>query len=179
MISIIAAMAKNRSVGNKGKIPWHITEDYIRFSKITKGHPVIMGQKTFESISGFSNFEGWNEKAKQEVKLLPDRTNIILTDESLNIPGAIMANSIEDAIKKAEQGEGSEEIFFIGGASVFNQTINLADKIYLTVIDEEVEGDTYFPEINLSQWNEVESKRRKVQVLDKEINYYFKVFKRK
>jgi dihydrofolate reductase len=180
MISIIAAMAKNRVIGNKGKIPWHISEDYVNFTKTTREHPIIMGQKTFESICGFSNWEGWSSNKPKEIRLLPYRTNIVLTDDpTYKVEGAVIVHSIDDAIENAKQCEGGDEIFFIGGASIFNQVLPIADRVYLTIVDETIEGDTYFPEIDSSVWEEVKSRHRIVRVPGKEVGYYFKIYERK
>jgi dihydrofolate reductase len=129
-ISIIAAVAKNRAIGKDNKLLWHISEDLQRFKKITSGHPMIMGQKTFESLG----------------KPLPNRTNIILTlDKSYQALGCIIAHSIEEAVKIASEKD-KEEIFFIGGGSVYSQAIKFADKLYLTLVEGEYDADTFFPD---------------------------------
>lgn len=130
-ISLIAAISTNRVIGRDNKIPWYISEDFKRFKAITLGHPIIMGRKTFESIG----------------KPLPGRTNIVITrDESFSSEGVVVAHSINEAIEIAKIKEGSEEIFIIGGGQIYSQSMNLADKLYLTVVNQEVEGDVYFPE---------------------------------
>jgi dihydrofolate reductase len=179
-ISIIASMAKNRVIGNKGTIPWHISEDLIRFNTVTTGHPIIMGVKTHESISGFENLKGWNSnQAELKHKLLPNRTNIILSqDPDYKVPGAFVVATLDEAIKIAKVKEGSEEIFLIGGGYLYKTGIEIADKIYLTLIDAEVEGDTYFPEIDPKIWRLENDKKRVVRVLDKEIVYYFQEYVR-
>jgi dihydrofolate reductase len=178
MLSLIVAMAKNRVIGNKGTVPWHITEDYMNFSKITKGHPIIMGRKTHESISGFTKLEGWDSAKKFEHKLLPDRTNIIVTRQNdYVVEGAIVVNSVEKALEEAGKQTGSEEIFIIGGYELYKDTINIADKVYLTLIDENVEGDTFFPEFE-NKFELSEDKKRIVRVNDKEIRYFFRVYKK-
>ena len=179
MISIIAAMAKNRVIGNKGTVPWHISEDFIYFNKVTTGHPIIMGRKTHESISGFENHIGWKSEAGSQKpihKLLPNRTNIVVTrQQDYEIPGGVVVDSIEKAIEKAKQSEGSDEIFIVGGAELYKETIKLANKLYLTVIDEEVEGDVSFPEFE-NEFTLAEEKKRTVRVNDKEIRYSFRVY---
>ncbi len=174
-------MAKNRVIGNKGTVPWHISEDYIYFNKITTGHPIIMGRKTHESVSGFTNHQGWDSKDKVKDedkihKLLPNRTNIIITRQSdYEVPGAIVVDSIEKAIEKAKESEGSDEIFIVGGAELYKETIKLGAKLYLTIIDEEVEGDAFFPEFE-NEFTLAEEKKRTVRVNDKEIKYSFRVY---
>jgi len=130
-ISIIAAVAeKNRAIGKDNKLLWHIPGDLPRFKKITTGHPVIMGQKTFESLG----------------KPLPNRTNIVLTfDKSFQAPGCIVAYSVDEAIKIASEKD-PQEIFFIGGGSVYAQAIKFADKLYLTLVEGEYDADTFFPD---------------------------------
>jgi dihydrofolate reductase len=124
MLSIIAAIGKNRELGRDNKLLWHVPGDLPRFKKLTSGHPVIMGRKTFESIG----------------RPLPDRTNIVISSHS-----DIASFSI--ALEKAKTSPGSEEIFIIGGGSVYAQAIDIADRLYLTVVDKEApDADTYFPE---------------------------------
>lgn len=142
-ISIISAIAKNnRAIGKDNKLLWHIKEDFLHFKKITSGHPVIMGYNTYLSIG----------------KLLPMRTNIVLSDKNIEIPGAIVCHSIEEAIKKAS-AKDTDEIFFIGGASVYSQAIKLADKLYLTLVDGNFLADTFFPDY--SEFDKVISKTDK------------------
>lgn len=129
-LSIIAAISTNRVIGRDNKIPWHISEDLRRFKALTIGHPIIMGRKTFESIG----------------KPLPKRANIVITrDKDYSAPGIDVAHSIEEAIEAAKTKEGSEEIFIIGGGQIYSQSIHLADKLYLTVVDQEIKGDVFFP----------------------------------
>lgn len=131
MISIIVAIAKNRAIGKDNKLLWHLPDDLKRFKKITEGHVVIMGQKTYESLPK---------------RPLPRRTNIVLTDdEDFNPEGAIVVNSIQGALLEARRYNDFGEIFIIGGASVYRQFLPLADKLYITQIDKEFEGDVFFP----------------------------------
>lgn len=137
MISLIVAMDKNRLIGNNNQLPWHLPADLKHFKEITTGHPIIMGRKTYESIG----------------KPLPNRKNIIITRQpDFNAQGCIVANSIEDAVKKAGN---PEEIFIIGGTEIFKQSLDLADKIYLTEIHHSFDGDTYFPNLD-NKWKETE-----------------------
>lgn len=129
-ISIIAAISTNRVIGRDNKLPWDIPDDLKRFRAITSGHPIIMGRKTFESIG----------------KPLPNRTNIVITkDSGMHPRGVIVKHNIEEAIKEAKKIE-KEEIFIIGGGQIYQQSIKLADRLYLTVVEGEFPGDAFFPE---------------------------------
>lgn len=136
MLSIIAAIGKNRELGKDNKLLWHISEDLKRFKNLTKNRAVIMGRKTFESIG----------------KLLPDRVNIIITHNfSYKIPGAIIVDSLEKAIAKAREKSEKSEIFVIGGGQIFEQAIKIANKLYLTIVDPPdgktgFDADTFFPD---------------------------------
>ncbi len=127
-VSIIVAMAKNRVIGKDNDMPWHLPADLKHFRKVTTGKPIIMGRKTYESIG----------------RPLPKRHNIIISRNSdYKVEGCDIVASLEEAVEKA--GE-VDELFIIGGGFLYNQLINDADKLYLTFIDLEVEGDTFFPE---------------------------------
>lgn len=129
-ISIIAAISKGLALGKDNKLLWDIPEDMCHFRKISSGHPVIMGEKTHYSIG----------------RPLPKRLNIVLSkNPDLKIPGCQIAHSIKEAIDIAAE-EDSEEIFFIGGGSVYAQALPVADKLYLTIVDGQYEADTFFPE---------------------------------
>ena len=140
MISIIAAMGKNRVIGNKNSLPWKLPADMKHFKELTIGKPVIMGSKTFESIG----------------KPLPNRDNIILTlDKDYSAPGCKIALSVEQAILLAEQSSAfkeSEEVMICGGASVYRQFLNKAGRMYLTMVDHSFEGDAFFPEFDKDEW---------------------------
>ena len=129
-IVLIAAVAANGTIGHAGKIPWHISDDLKRFKRLTLGHPVIMGRKTYESLG----------------KPLPGRRNIILTRQ----PGPDHFTSLEAALKSC----GDETVFIIGGAEVYRQALPVADALYLTHVHRHVEGDTKFPDYDRSQWRE-------------------------
>lgn len=127
MLSLIAAIDDKRGLGKKGLLPWHLSEDLKRFKEITKGHTVIMGRNTFESIG----------------KPLPDRKNIVVTqDPNFHAEGVAIVNSIEDALDAG----GNGEVFIIGGAQIYAQTIDLADKLYLTQVEGDFGCDTFFPD---------------------------------
>ena len=140
MISIIVAIAENMAIGKNNDLLWHIAEDLKRFKRITSGHPVIMGKRTYESLPR---------------RPLPKRRNIVISDiKGEEIVGCEMAYSIEEAITKCDP---AEENFIIGGASVYRQFLPHADRLYLTLIHKSFDGDVFFPEIDFSQW-ELKSK---------------------
>ncbi|TSC88277.1 MAG: dihydrofolate reductase [Microgenomates group bacterium Gr01-1014_7] len=160
MISIIVAVAgKKRVIGKTGGMPWYIPAELKRFKEITMGHPIIMGRKTHESIG----------------KALPGRTNIIIThDQSYSAEGCIVVHSLEEAIKQAQGELGSEEIFVMGGGQIYEQAIPLVDKLYLTYLDKEIEGDVFFPDYSEfkkkvfgSDWQEHEGMRYKFLELER------------
>ena len=123
-LAIIAAIGKNRIIGVGGKLPWHISEDLKRFKRLTTGHAVLMGRKTFESIG----------------KPLPNRRNVVIT--SKHIPHVETFSSIEAALQALA---GEERVFVIGGGQIYSRLLEQADELYLTLVDNEVDGDTYFP----------------------------------
>lgn len=134
MISIIAAIGKNRELGKNNKLLWHIPEDFKRFKDLTSGHIVIMGRKTYESLP-------------EKFRPLPNRTNIIITRNAsfITTNQLIVANSVEQAIDKAKT-IGSQ-IFIIGGASIYTQGIKYTNKLYLTLIDKVYsDADAFFPD---------------------------------
>lgn len=136
VISIIVAASQNGVIGNKGKLPWRLPADLKRFKQITLGHPILMGRKTFDSLG----------------KPLPGRTNIIITrHKNLKILGALTAPSLEDAIRLCRN---DEELFVIGGAEIFKQALPLADRIYLTRIHQDFEGDTLLFDLDPIVWKE-------------------------
>ena len=137
MVSIIVAIAENGVIGDKNALLWNIKEDMRRFRSTTTGHPVIMGRKTFESIG----------------RPLPKRTNVVITrDTELQIEGCTMAHSLTEAV---EMFDSSEEVFIIGGAQIYSQAMPIADRLYLTIIDKEYEGDSSFPEIDYNSWRQI------------------------
>ncbi|MBI5140048.1 MAG: dihydrofolate reductase [Candidatus Vogelbacteria bacterium] len=141
MISLVVAMDENRVIGKDGKLPWDsMPADMARFKRITTGHVVIMGRKTFESIG----------------RALPKRINIVVTrDVRKNFPGAIDENSLESAIRLAEDSLRSDEVFVIGGGRIFDKVIKIADRLYVTLVHAEVlGGDTFFPKIDKNAWKE-------------------------
>ena len=141
MISIIVAIAQNGTIGDKNSLLWHIKEDMRFFRTTTSGHPVIMGRKTFESLGS---------------KPLPKRKNIVITRSDFEFEGAFTAHSLEEAISMAE---GDEEIFIMGGAQIYAQSLDIADRMYITRVERDYEGDTSFPEIDYSKWTLVKEER--------------------
>jgi len=138
-ISLIVAMASNRVIGNNNLMPWHLSADLKKFKKITMGSPILMGRKTYESIG----------------RPLPGRTNIIISrNPEYQQDGCLVFNDIETAIKKG--CESAEEIFVIGGSDLYEAILPIADALYLTIINREFQGDTFFPDIDLNDWSEVE-----------------------
>ncbi len=136
--SIIVAIAKNGVIGRGKDLPWHISADLAYFKRITSGHVVIMGLATHESIG----------------RLLPGRKNIVLADVLNYQPkeGAFKASSFQEAFDLAA---GESEVFIIGGAAVYKQALALADRLYITEVQADVEGDVYFPEFDKEQWQEI------------------------
>jgi dihydrofolate reductase len=133
-VSLIAALgAHNRALGKNNQLLWQLPEDLKRFKQITNGHPVIMGRKTWESLP-------------EKFRPLPGRLNIVMTRQATYpAAGATICSTLEDAIQKAA-AEGSPEIFVIGGGELYKEALPFAHKLYLTLIREEKEGDTFFPE---------------------------------
>ncbi len=131
MLSLIAVIGKNRELGKDKELLWHIPGDLPRFKKITMGHPIIMGRKTYESVGN----------------PLPGRTNIVIThDQSFDVAGLAVTHSLDEALELAKVSEGSDEIFIIGGGEIYKQVMSHADRLYLTLVDREAEADTFFPE---------------------------------
>ena len=137
MVSIIVAIAQNGTIGDKNALLWHIKEDMRFFRTTTSGHPVIMGRKTFESLGS---------------KPLPKRTNIVITRADRTFEGALTAHSLEEAIAMAKAEAGDDEIFVMGGAQIYREALSVVDRMYITVVERDYEGDTSFPEIDFSQW---------------------------
>ncbi len=142
--SIIVAMAENRCIGKDNQMPWHISDDLKRFKTLTTGHPVIMGRKTFESILGYLG------------KPLPKRENIIISRSDFKTEhNTQVFADIRSAVNHGKS-IATDEIFIIGGAQIYAQSIQYADKLYLTKIHKAVDGDAFFPEFNEDEWLETE-----------------------
>jgi len=159
-ISIIAAIDKNNCIGSNNALPWSLPADMKRFKTLTKGKPIIMGSKTFESI-GIA---------------LPHRDNIILTrNKDYIAPDCKITNSIEQALdiaRKSEMIKNTGEIMICGGASIYKQFLTMAHKMYLTFIDHSFDGDAYFPEFSKDEWREIEKEICKADDVN-QYNYSF------
>ncbi len=138
-ISCIVAKTKNNVIGLDNKMPWHISDDLKYFKKVTTGHTIIMGRKNFESIG----------------RPLPNRINIVLTrDKNFKNKGCIILDTIEKALKFAYD-TGEDEVFIIGGGQIYEQTVEYWDKMYITEIEAEIDGEVFFPEIDSNEWKEI------------------------
>jgi dihydrofolate reductase len=145
IISLIAALSQNRVIGKNNDLPWHLPDDMKYFMQTTKAHYVIMGRKNYDSIP-------------EKFRPLPNRTNIVVTrQKNFQAPGCIVVNALEDGLELAK-ANNEKEVFIIGGSEIYNQGFPLATRLYLTEIMAHLEGDTYFPEFNKSQWKEVSRK---------------------
>jgi dihydrofolate reductase len=161
MISIIAAVAKDNGIGNKNELLWHLPDDLKRFKKLTIGQSVIMGKKTWESLPK---------------KPLPGRKNIVLTDDPLEcIDCCITAYSIKDALDKCGK---DEEVFIIGGGSIYRQFMPIADRLYITHVHKKAPADTFFPEIDPVIWEPVEKEEHKPGNSD-ELSFTYIIYRRK
>ncbi len=159
-ISLIVAMAKNRTIGINNTLPWRCPEDLKHFKALTMGHHMIMGRKTFDSIG----------------KALPGRTTVIVTrNKNLSIEGCVIAHSLQEAINVCS---GDEEIFVVGGAELYSQSLDLVDTLYITEIQQAVEGDAYFPEFDHSKWQET-SRDIRAQDTPQPLEYHFVTYLRK
>jgi len=140
-LAMIWAMTRNRVIGRNNDLPWNLPADMQHFMTTTRGHPVIMGRRTFESM---------------DKKPLPRRTNIVVTrTPGYAAPGILVAGDLESAIELARRqcaADGVEEAFITGGAGPYAEGLAVADRLYVTEIDAELEGDTFFPEVDWSRW---------------------------
>jgi len=145
-LAMIVAMAKNNVIGLDNDMPWHLPADLQWFKKTTLGSPIIMGRKTYDSIG----------------RPLPGRLNIILSrDPELKIEGCTVVNSIEDAMQAAENANSDtqndlQEVFITGGAHLYNKFLEQTDTLYITLIDAELKGDTFFPDYTQYNWQEID-----------------------
>jgi dihydrofolate reductase len=156
MISLIWAMDENRVIGKNNQLPWHLPADLKFFKKSTMGHPIVMGRKTYQSIG----------------RPLPGRENIIITrNQEFSCEGCTVLHSVNELIQYAQQLE--QEIFIIGGAEIFKEVFPVADRLYITKIYAEFEGDTYFPKIDMEQWKPV---FREPGVTDEKNPYRYEFF---
>jgi dihydrofolate reductase len=137
-ISLIAAVSSNGVIGRGGKLPWHLSADLRRFKQLTMGHPIIMGRKTYESIG----------------RPLPGRTTIVVSRQpDFHPTGVYVARSLPNAL---QQASSSDEAFVVGGAQIYAAALPTADRLYLTEVEADVDGDTFFPALDQTAWQLVE-----------------------
>lgn len=158
-ISIIAAMARNRVIGINNALPWHLSADLKHFKALTMGHCIVMGRKTYESIG----------------KPLPGRSSIIVTRQpGYQVPGAIVAGSVDEALQACG---GYAESFVIGGAELYRQTLGHCQRMCLTEIQQDFDGDTFFPEFSREQWRETSREKHRLDDAS-QLEYHFVVLER-
>lgn len=161
MISHIAAVSKNRVIGNNGQLPWKISEDLKYFKARTKNKCIIMGRKTFDSLG----------------KPLPDRRNVVVTrDKNWQHPGCVVFHNVLEAIRDCQKHSSTfgDEIMIVGGAEIYTQTLFLAQRLYITLIDDEIPGDAFYPD-----WQEEFELKEKVDREENGYKYSFCLFERK
>lgn len=160
MITIVVAMGKNREIGANNQLLWHLPKDLKHFKELTTGHPVIMGRKTYESIG----------------KPLPNRTNIVISrKKDWFEEGILIVGSIKEAIKFAKKID--ENAYIIGGGNIYEQTLDLADQLEITLVDTTLEADTFFPKIDEKKWtktNEIHHEKDEKNQFD----FSFQTFER-
>ncbi len=158
-ISILVAMARNRTIGANNTLPWRCPEDLKRFKALTMGHHIVMGRKTYDSIG----------------KPLPGRITVVVTrNRALRIEGCVMAHSLEEAIAACK---GDEEVFIVGGAELYAQALPLAGTLYITEILQDVAGDAHFPEFDITRWSET-SREPHRQEAPQPLEYHFVTYRR-
>lgn len=158
-LSIVAAMARNRVIGINNTLPWHLSADLKHFKTLTMGHCIIMGRKTYESIG----------------KPLPGRTCVIVTRQSgYQAPGAIVASSVDEALQACSE---YAESFVIGGAELYRQTLGHCQRMYITEIQRDFDGDTFFPEFGRDEWRETAREKHRLDGEDG-LEYHFVVLER-
>ena len=143
-IALVVAMSRNRVIGRDNALPWHAPEDLKHFKRLTTGKAVVMGRKTYASIG----------------KPLPNRLNIVITrDRGFHAAGIVNAYSLDEALRLAEESMLGPEVMVIGGAQIFAAVLPVADRIYLTELDIEVDGDVFLPPLEPGHWREAERTR--------------------
>lgn len=162
IVSAIVAIAKNGVIGSGNQIPWHLSADMAFFKRTTMGHFVIMGRLTFLSLG----------------RPLPKRTNVVVTrDLFFTATGCLVAHSLEEALSLAEEA-GETEVFIIGGGQIYRESLEYLDRIYLTEVDAEVEGDVFFPELKGGEWKVVRSESHPADEKN-DFPYTFKTLERR
>jgi len=160
VVSIIAAMDRDRLIGNKNQLPWHLPADLAHFKRVTMGKPVIMGRKTFESIG----------------RALPGRTNIIITRSGdFHADGVVQAHSLQQALGLVSD---QDEAMIIGGGSIYQQALPVADRLYLTYVENSFEGDAWFPVFDKGQWRVIAEEQHAADEKNKD-DYRFVTYQRK
>lgn len=163
MISIVVATARGNVIGKANDLPWYLPADLKHFKQLTEGHTVVMGRKTFESIMARLG------------KPLPNRRNIVITrDPDYKAPGARVVYSLEAALREQK---ADDQLFVIGGAQIYEQALSLVERVYLTQVEADIQGDAFLPELAASQWQEVSSEPHQADERNPH-NYSFKVFDR-
>lgn len=162
MISLLLAMDKNRVIGLNNDLPWHLPKDFRFFKEKTTGETMIMGRKTYDSLDG----------------ALPNRKNVVLTRKQVNYPDEVEVIRDLDTIRKWSEAEPDKEFFVIGGGNIFEQILTFADRMYITLIDEAFEGDTYFPTFPEDEWT-LTSNVKGVKDEANPYDYYFMQYDRK
>jgi dihydrofolate reductase len=149
IVSAIAALSKNKVIGKNNDLPWRLPDDMKFFMETTKGHHVIMGRKNYDSL-------------QEKFKPLPNRTNIVITrQKGFSAPGCIVLHDVESGLKIADKN-AEPECFIIGGAEIYKLAMPFTTRLYLTEIHAEIDGDTYFPDIDEGAWIEVSRKHHDV-----------------
>ena len=160
MITLIVAMGKNREIGKENQLLWHLPKDLKHFKELTSGHPIIMGRKTYESIG----------------KPLPNRTNIVISRKNDWFEeGILIVGSIKEAVKFAKKID--EEVFVLGGGNIYEQTIDFADKLEVTLVDAVLDADTFFPKINEKVWQKTNEERHQKDEKN-EFDFCFQTYER-
>lgn len=162
--SILVAAAENQVIGRDGDLPWHLSADLQRFKRLTMGHPIVMGRKTYESIG----------------RPLPGRTSIVITRQTnyQAVEGVVVVNCLEEAIRFAESLQGpDDEVFVIGGAEIYRTALPLAKRVYLTRVHAQVDGDVTFPVLEDHVWQLVEEQQHPADEKNS-LDYSFQLFER-
>lgn len=161
--SIIVARSRNGVIGKNNELPWRLSSDLKRFKTLTVGHPVVMGRKTYESI------------LVRLGKPLPERENVILTrQKDFSAPGCLVINNLAE-IENLAKGK---EVFIIGGAEVYQLTLPKTDKVYLTLVETEVDGDAFFPPLEESAWQLIKQEKHLADEKN-DYNFEFRIYERK
>ena len=143
IISAVVAIAENNAIGKNNQLLWHLPNDLKHFRKITSGHTVIMGRKTYDSVG----------------KPLPNRRNIIITRQNIEIPGCEVVASVNEALALCAD---EPEVFIVGGAEIYKLAMPKTNSIYLTIVHQNFDADAFFPEIDMTEWTETERERHEV-----------------